>query len=779
MLMCDRAIGFLPRQNARIRSLSSAAAILIAIGTGHQALAQASPADQTASDDEIVVSAQRHNEVLSKVPLSIVTYSQELMDQQNIRSIDDIARLTPALNFSTTAGVTGNNGSNIAIRGLKSDVGSATTALYIDDTPIQMRNVGYYGGNPYPRVFDLERVEVLRGPQGTQFGASAEGGAVRFITTSPNFDKLSVYSRSQLSFTQNGSPSFETGLAVGAPITPTLAFRASGWYQHVGGYVDRVSPTTGIIQQQDVNYQDNYSVRLALGWKATPDLTVTPKLFFQRTRQNSRDDYWEGYGNAAKSNYVTGTPQADPTTDKFWLPSLTLDWQHGTLEVVSTTSYFARDQQQTLSYGTYFGFINTGDPFGTYADEDPSNSQDFLTMKQRNFTQEVRVQSYGNKTLDWSVGGFFSKTKQSFSNFTQSGLVEGTLVFGSPQYQGVYSYVNLVEARDTQVAGFASVDFKPVDRLKITAALRYTHDVFNFVDTVKGPYTGGTDIVSPAHNTEGDWTPKFGIDFQVTPTTMLYASATKGFRPAGAQPSTYSSACDGDLATLGMTNVPSAYKSDSLWSYEAGAKGKALAGLLNFDVGGYLLKWRNMQQSIRLPTCSFSFIDNLGNATGRGVEAAIEVKPAKGVVLGGNIGYTNLTYDDNVYGGNGLLLKAAGQRISGPIWSGHLYATVERPVSAAIDGYLRLDYSFASSSALDTVKGAYGYDPGLYALGGTNFLQLRFGGRMGGIDASLFVDNLTNSRDLLARNHDGVGSYLYFNQTYRPRTIGATLQYRY
>ena len=761
--------------------IASVAPLALDAGMAHAADAAPAPADvASAATGEIVVSAQRRDETLNKVPLSIAAYSQKDMDVQGVRSIDDIARITPALQFSTTSGVAGNNGTNIAIRGLKSDVGSSTTAIYIDDTPIQIRNIGYYGGNPYPRIFDLERVEVLRGPQGTLFGASSEGGAVRFITPSPSFDKTSIYGRSQVSFTDHGSPSYEGGLAVGAPLTDTLAFRASGWYQRQGGYIDQVTQGTDTVKAKDINWQSNMVGRVALAWKPTDTLTITPKVFYQYLRQNARDDFWEGYGNAKDGDYHTGVYQPEPTRDRLLMPSLTAELKLGTVTIASNTSYLKREQYQTLDYSTYFSTLRSGSPFGTYSNKDITNMEDYLTLKQRNFSQELRAYSANNPLIDWSAGVFYTHSQQDFSNFTSSGRIPGVLVSGYQQYDNRYSLVDIITSKDDQYAAFASVDVKPTDKLTLTAALRYTKVDFTFDETKDGPTNGGSRTRVITKTSEGAWTPKFAAKYQVDDNAMLYASASKGFRPAGAQPSTLPERCAGDLTALGLTTstVPTSFESDSLWSYEAGTKGRLLGGKVAFDVSGYIVNWKNIQQAVRL-NCGFSYVSNLGDANGKGLELSLEVRPVTGLSVGGNIGYTNVHYADDVTIKNGtVLLRAAGERISGPLWSGHAYGNYEAPITGEISGYARVDYTFTSDDTIPSAVGTFGYDPGLYALPGRDYVQLRMGLRKGGVDLSLFVDNLTNSRDLLSRGHDAVGGSLYYEQSYRPRTIGLTLQYR-
>jgi outer membrane receptor protein involved in Fe transport len=391
----------------------------------------------------------------------------------------------------------------------------------------------------------------------------------------------------------------------------------------------------------------------------------------------------------------------------------------------------------------------------------------------------VRIQSYDNPLLDWTVGGYYARTKQNAVQATQSGRTPGVLVGGVPQYMNVYSYYDAASANDRQIAGFASVDVKPLEGLKFTLAARFTHNEFDFRDIRDGPVNGVVRTVVNASQNENAFTPKISLSYQVDQNNLLYATASKGFRPGGAQPQVSPDFCKADLATLGLTTSPTSYDSDSLWSYEAGSKNKLFGGLLNLDVNGYHIKWKNIQQVLRLPGCGLSFVSNLGSATGTGAEISVGINPARGVSFGANAGYTKLTYDQDNFGGSGLLLREKGQRIGGPLWSGSVFGQIERPLSAQATGYVRANYSFATKNIVTATSGTFGYDPGLPALGGTNYLTLRLGARLSGMDLSLFADNLTNSRDVLSRSHDNVGSPLYYNVTYRPRTIGLTGQFRY
>src|SRR5882724_958481 len=198
--------------------------------------------------EEIVVTATRREERLQDVPVSVIAFSQEKIDSQGLKNIDDLSRLSPGLNFSRNGmGSSANyndENSDIAIRGVDSAAGAATTGIYIDDTPVQSRHIGFGAVTVFPALFDLDRIEVLLGPQGTLFGAGAEGGVVRFIAPEPDLKKPSGYARADAAITDGGSPSYEGGVAFGAPIIDdVLAFRASVSFRRDGGWVDRVGYT--------------------------------------------------------------------------------------------------------------------------------------------------------------------------------------------------------------------------------------------------------------------------------------------------------------------------------------------------------------------------------------------------------------------------------------------------------------------------------------------------------------------------------------------------------
>src|SRR6266849_4626201 len=222
------------------------------------AMAADAPADEASTGplQEIVVTATRHEESLSKVPISVTALTQEAMDLRGIKDIQDVARFTPGVRIDNT----GTN--NIAIRGISSSGGAGTTGIYIEDTPIQIRALGFNPDDTLPKTFDMDRVEVLRGPQGTLFGAGSEGRTVRYIMNQPSVTKESTYARSEVSFTRNGDPSYEAGIAHGGPIVnDVLGYRASVWYRYDGGWIDRIDPTTLGVVDRRANHANTLAAR--------------------------------------------------------------------------------------------------------------------------------------------------------------------------------------------------------------------------------------------------------------------------------------------------------------------------------------------------------------------------------------------------------------------------------------------------------------------------------------------------------------------------------------
>ncbi|MDP9066060.1 MAG: TonB-dependent receptor [Pseudomonadota bacterium] len=399
-----------------------------------------SPSGGTAGAlEEIVVTATRREESLSKVPISVTALSQDSLDQRGIRDFSEMVRFTPGVSIDTS----GTNA--ISIRGISSSGGAGTTGIYIDDTPIQIRALGFNPDDALPKTFDLDRVEVLRGPQGTLFGAGSEGGTVRYILTQPSLTTASTYARGELSYTQHGQPNYEAGVAQGGPlIDGVLGFRASAWYRYDGAWIDRIDPTTLQTVDKNANRANTTALRFALLYAPTDGVNITPSFMYQNKRQHDISTYWPAYSDPGHGRFLNATPERIPIPDEYYLPALKIqiDFTHATL--ISNTSYYHRNEQDSYEGTVYdLEYFQSQGWLGVNAAATPAcgpasitptppcswyplidshgihlpagfagySTPNTITNQQRVATEEIRLQSNDPASaLSWTVGMFFLVT---------------------------------------------------------------------------------------------------------------------------------------------------------------------------------------------------------------------------------------------------------------------------------------------------------------------------------------------------------------------------------
>ncbi|HWK42764.1 MAG TPA: TonB-dependent receptor [Croceibacterium sp.] len=766
-----------------------------ALSVSGSAFAQAAANDPAAGATdgefaEIVVTATRQSESIGRVPISISAYNQEALDSLAVRKVDDIARISPGITFARSSGGNGNQ-TNIAIRGISSTIGAATTGVYINDTPVQVRMIGVTAASGYPLIFDLERVEVLRGPQGTLFGASAQGGAVRFITPRPDLDDMSVYGRAELSSIEGGSANYEAGVAVGVPlVTDTLGMRASAWYRHDGGWVDRVGPLveTGYDAtkiDKNINQQDSMAFKLDLLWQPDPAISILPSIYYQKSDADDINQIYEITSDPDKRDYNTPNQLELPSKDWFLLSSLGLEADLGGVDLVSNTSYFEHKLDQLFDYTYQSAELNS--TLVPYITIDGQNEYAVHQDTQKAFTQEFRLQSQAGGRLNWVLGGFYMHSKQRsyqdiVSPYTDRlirqatggalGLVD---IFGSEMLPGDVFYRGITDSVDEQLAGFGQVDFNLTDELKLTAGVRVSRTTFKAEISGDGPLNGGPDVTN-IDQKETPITPKFGISYQADPSLLLYASAAKGFRTGGSQPRENSIRCAPDLAELGLTETPTTYKSDSLWSYEIGAK-KRFGNALSIDTSAYVIKWNDMQQRIILPSCGSAFIVNLGSATSKGFDVSLNARPVQGLTLSSTFGYNKVYYDETIYSVPPVVVRTKGSRLPTIPLTFTFSAQYDFPISNETDGYFRSDFQH-NDAAPRGMPTDYGYDPLNDPMPKGDNLDFRLGMRRGGIDVNLFVNNALDKNNM---QYFRAASYsvLFRAQAPKPRTFGINATYRY
>ena len=729
---------------------------------------------------------------------------------------------------------------------------------------------------------------MLRGPQGTLFGAGSEGGTVRFIQTEPDTHRFSTYARSELSSTKNGSPSYEGGVALGGPIVADkLGFRVSAFYRREGGYIDAVDGTYSIVDptgalygnsvafnrtstiEKDVNWNRTIALRAGLKWTPNDSLTVTPSVFHQKHHLNDgAGDVFDvalsnsGNRNYARQYYKLGDPSTNPLLnpidvpnnaygdDEFTLSSVGVSWDLGNVELFSNTSYYDRTAVQwydyTKGYAQYYSpeffLAPDGSSTGTY----PTmgwKSMSRYGNTQGNLVQELRLQSKDQTAkLTWVVGGFYAHNRQTAEQpISQNFLMNANWVgfyptswdwgyygvndgapfgpghtaaqnfFGDNMLPNGVSFLGVWKAVEEQLAGFAQADYKITDRLKFTAGLRVSSNKLDFDAAYLGPEnnsnapfgfpcpvascTFGSGVLAPAypvstsHSKENAVTPKFGLSYQMDPANLFYATAAKGFRPAGAS-LRVPAICDADLRLNGYVDAnnnpvqPTAYKSDSVWSYEIGSKNRLLGGRLVLDSSAYEIKWKNIQTNISLPTCSYNFVDNLADATSRGFDVAAQLQANDRLSLSGSVAYNDPKFDHDALSPSGakkIFSKGAGIPGAGAPLTVTASGEYAIPLKEGRQGYLRVDWTHTSEwrrvGNLDPA--APQYDPLLKPIPSFDAVNLRFGTRIGGLDLSFFVQNLTDSAPALELSH---GTWYdpqdWQNISLRPRTYGITAIWR-
>lgn len=733
---------------------------------------------------EVTVTATRQAESIQNVPVSVSAYDQNAIKQLAMNNIADITRLTPGLDS-----VTGNTGlSIISIRGIYSTVGTATTGIYIDDTPIQVRFLGAGGaaGSAYPVLFDLDRIEVLRGPQGTLFGSGSEGGTVRFITPQPSLTEWHGHARSEVSFDDNGVPSSQFGVAGGGPLVEgTLGIRASAYVQTDGGWIDLAPyPSAGFPAQRNTNSGSTQALSVALAWAPSDQLTLTPALYYQRHTQDNQNYFWPSLSDPGDHRFVSGALVAQPTLDRFLLPSLRVQWDLPGTTLYSNTSYLDRANDATDDYSFLLTEMLTGNYTGPH-----TLAPAYFSNPQRQFTQEIRAQSANPESrLHWVAGAFYQRINQrAIETVVAPGLNDLTLqlsnltvqeTFGVPSLPGNVVYSGLDTSLDEQVAGFGQVDFKLTDALTATAGIRIAHSRFSYTNFQDGPFNSGPSG-SAGGGSENDNTPKVGLTYKPAQDLMVYASAAKGFRPGGSNTPVSTTLCASDLEQLGLSAAPATYNSDHVWSYELGTKGSALDRRVQWDASTFYIKWNGIESSIGLPSCGFGFTANLGTAVAKGFDLQLSAIVTRGLTLGAAVGYTDSRYSQTVDGAGAEPITSKGDRLPTAPWHFALSADYVFPAFAnGAAPYLHVDGQYTSAYHVASSADAL-YNPVTTSIASTKFSAARAGIKAGSWDVSAFAKNLLNSHSVLSTLQDRVTSDLITQQPFAPRTVGVTATYQF
>lgn len=753
--------------------------------------------------NQIVVTAQRRSENIYNVPISMAAYGNSELLRRNITSLNDMAAQTPGINFRDFGAT-----SFIAIRGISQDAGGSvagigpnTVAVYINDVPIQTRyeTAAVSGGNPL--VFDIDHIEVLRGPQGTLFGTSAEGGAIRLITNTPSLTHYSGYAVGGFSdVLGGGGRGSQFGVAYGGPITPgTLGFRVSAWTQHAPGYVNNESAIFGGVDQNNVNSANSYVLQGAMLWKPSDLFSALFRIYYQRMDQNSIGLFQPpttenpiGAGNPSDGNFVSTRALLQPKLDEMSAPSLKLGFDFGWSQLTLLTSYLNRNSPRTYDYTAVlppaFGF-----PIPTSMDfAEPT----VVGTGQNNFTQEVRLQSPSRgQKLNWIVGLYYANLRQhdwetvSAPGFAAEilqntgmtmqqflGLDEG-LVNGDGARNLTYISDQLM--RDEDRAAYAHVQYDFMKHFAVLAGIRHEIDGERLYTVSDGPIAGGPSSAYSPSRTSAT-VPQFGINWKPNTRNLVYVSAGEGFRAGGGNvPVTLTTTgCQEELARLGR---PTGYNGDTLWSYEVGDKSQLLDGRLLIAGSLYHINWDNIISAVQLPLCATHLAYNLGNAKSDGFDLSLHMLPSSNWRVGLSLGYTDARYTSTTEIFSEVVSRAGNAVSDIAPWNVVVDVQYQNHLTDNADWYMYVQNQYNSANnrltpAEDPTTEAF--DPGVVKNPAYDVLLTRVGLRFtNGIDAAVYVNNLLNEHPLLNWNRDLIditaGAY-----TIQPRTIGAEFTYQ-
>jgi iron complex outermembrane receptor protein len=707
---------------------------------------------------EIVVTAAQRDELQNHVPISMGVWTPQSIEASGAKDFATLADLTPGVEFDAYPDYSAGIETNVAIRGVNSDDGS-TTAIYIDDTPIPTDPASSFG-REYPMLFDLERVEVLRGPQGVSFGEGAEGGAVRFITVQPSLTNYSGFANSEFSETARAAPSYEVGAAVGGPLTrDVLGFRLGAWLQRDGGFVDRVDPYTDTIVDKNANWVRNEAGNAAVTIAPSESLQITPSFRYQSTDVHDTSAFFLSLSDPARGVLRNGSGLTQYYSDRFTLISLKAAAALGPADLGSVTAYSQRHASALEDNATLDGLNQTG-----YANA----KADPVWLDQTVLSQELRLASSDRTArLSWIVGASYVHAHYEESqDIANSALADGGALNGK----------QLVDRVRSQAGAYVEVDLRLQQRLTASVGARVERDSYDSFQQVEpiSPLVGEQNFSISGAATPV--TPRFNLAYQADANGLYYATVAKGYRMGGPN-DTVGVACP--------VSTPLTYRPDLVWSYEIGAKNSLFDEHLQVDSGVFYIAWQDMQLPIPLTNCGLGFTVNAGTATSDGFDLGLQAALSGHLKLALTAAYTNAHYDETVTL-NHLVVVARGDAIGAlplvtPPWSVTTSAAYEMAIAGARVTFSAQDAfhsrnpgPFASDNPM-----AVTYAPTRRANPSTNLLNLRAAAVWSDFELSLFVNNALDSQPTLqVRNHVSTDSLLYAT-TFRPRTIGVAGRWRF
>ncbi|MEM6680868.1 MAG: TonB-dependent receptor [Pseudomonadota bacterium] len=692
--------------------------------------------------DEIFVTATRREESIQDIGISVSALSQDDLINTGVETFFDFATDIPNLSFGFTGdGALGARG--VAIRGVG---GSQTTGFYIDDVPII--------DSLNPRILDIERIEILRGPQGTLFGARSMGGLIRLVTAQPDTEVIEGYGHAGVSFTEEGGANYIADGAINMPLVEDrLAIRISAFYQYdegifekgFGGPIDQ--PPVSIVE--NIDDQTSYGGQIALRWEATENLTITPRILYQYVEIDGFP-----FADLTPGNFLQRQifDRQEGGTDEWYVASLVGEYRADWGTIVSTTSYTDRFVSETEDSSNAFNLF-----FGGLFPE-PVPAPITRDTGLERFVHETRFASTFGGRFQVNTGFFYADSTDAPFRYLWTG--EGTAATFANPNDIFFTFGRTRTEREISVFGEVSYDI--LSNLQATIGARY-FDNKTTIDQNQTGVFGPSALI--ADQAEDGINLKFLVEYEPTADLLFYGSASEGYRIGGSNFDLIDT-CDAELAQLGIDReTTNTFDSDSLWTYELGGKASLADGRVTMNAAAFRTRWNDRQTTVLLQ-CGQGFTANVGQATIDGFEIELAVEPIEGLSFGVNAGYNDARITD---AGQGTGQQEGDPIFQVPDWTfaanaGYVWRSFDD-----YDGFVRAEFSHIGDSFSATNDTA---NPRLRP--SYNILDARIGFQNDRYMFTLYAKNLTNEIANLGDNRS-IGIEVNNLQRIvinRPRTIG-------
>jgi iron complex outermembrane recepter protein len=753
-----------------------AAALAAAAGARADEQAQQTTPSATATTlQEIVVTAQKREEKLHDVPMGITAVTNDELSKLRVTDFTDLQALVPALSVQQVQP----GFSRITLRGENVGGIGSTVTVYVDDTPVGSSNALADGAviTGDFDTWDLQRVEVLRGPQGTLYGAGSEGGLLKYVTNAPDPTRAAAaFDIGYEDIAHGGGDPLLKGM-VNMPLTDSAALRLSGFGAWLPGYIDDPNLNESEINRGLreggrasflVNATDNFTIRLtAFGQNLRTDGTPTVDVVGAAGTPLTppANPLQALVGNYDQTRFIN-----EPSTFRYREFSAKLDWNLGWGALTSISSYgktyanlFTDESSLELASGVPAA--------GTYGDlaasvvGAPAGLAETDVVSMGKFTQEVRLTSIASQTLEWQVGAFFTREASTLDETLPVFLIPSQALAPLPSLETPH-----LGALYREWSGFGEVTYHFNPQWDIALGARWSENKQTADEEISGLLVS-PPAFSGGDSTGTDWTWSVAPRWHVSDNTLVYARIATGYRPGGPNA----------LPPTVTAGVPTTYQSDSTTNYELGTRTSFLDNRLSLDVAAFVINWQKIQLSEFVE--NFTIDANGGTAQSKGVEWTLGLTPVKGLNfrLTGAYVDASLTSDAPAAGGtNGDELAFV------PKWSTSLDGSYTWPVVNDFDGFVGATWSYTGSRITDfsasptVVGGAIVFVPDpRQELPSYNTVNLRAGLENARWSFELYVRNLGDARGITSYASSGTANFGGSISLIQPRTVGAAATLRF